>query len=173
MRGAAGQRLALARRAPSSTTNDDDILFQTTGGATANVGFFDNVGDTRRAGIELEPAAGARRLLTWSVEYSYIDATFEDAFVVNSPNHPVPEQDPDGRRLPARTSCWFAAARPFPASREHQRQYRPRLCFTIASVSAPTWCMRSGVFLRGDEATCSTGPTSYAMLNLRGDLSDR
>ena len=36
------------------TVNRDDILFQTTGGAQANVGFFDNVSDTRRQGIELE-----------------------------------------------------------------------------------------------------------------------
>ena len=35
--------------------NDDDILFQTTGGAQANVGFFENVGDTLRAGVELGP----------------------------------------------------------------------------------------------------------------------
>ncbi|HUG72934.1 MAG TPA: TonB-dependent receptor, partial [Steroidobacteraceae bacterium] len=36
------------------TINRDDILFQTTGGAQANVGFFDNVSDTRRRGVELE-----------------------------------------------------------------------------------------------------------------------
>src|SRR5690606_6482482 len=39
-----------------NTVNRDDILFQTTGGAQANVGFFDNVSDTRRRGGELERA---------------------------------------------------------------------------------------------------------------------
>jgi iron complex outermembrane recepter protein len=78
------------------TANEDDILFQTTGGATANVGFFDNVGDTRRAGLELSLSQRLSRL-HWFIEYSLIEATFEEAFVVNSPNHPVLEQDPDGQ----------------------------------------------------------------------------
>ena len=45
--------------------NDDDILFQTTGGSQANVGFFENVGDTLRAGVELglEPAGGPRQMV--------------------------------------------------------------------------------------------------------------
>ena len=37
-----------------NTDNKDDILFQTTGGAQANVGFFSNTADTRRQGLELE-----------------------------------------------------------------------------------------------------------------------
>ena len=76
------------------TVNHDDILFQTTGGAQANVGFFQNVGDTRRAGMELNLSQRISRL-SWFLEYSYLDATFEDAFVVNSPNHPIFEEDPD------------------------------------------------------------------------------
>ena len=44
---------ALACAEVSTPSISDDILFQTTGGPQANVGFFDNVGDTRRAGLEL------------------------------------------------------------------------------------------------------------------------
>ena len=80
-----------------STTNNDDILFQTTGGASANVGFFDNVGDTRRSGIELN-LVQERGPLAWSVEYSYLDASFEDAFVVSSPNHPGADDDGEAGR---------------------------------------------------------------------------
>src|SRR5690606_33806340 len=76
------------------TVTRDDILFQTTGGAQANVGFFDNVSDTRRAGIELGLSHETNRI-RWSFAYSYVDATFEDAFTVNSPNHPVFEDDED------------------------------------------------------------------------------
>jgi outer membrane cobalamin receptor len=44
------------------TINDDDILFQTTGGPQANVGYFANVGDTRRAGIEFSLSQRLSRL---------------------------------------------------------------------------------------------------------------
>jgi outer membrane receptor protein involved in Fe transport len=74
------------------TTNSDDILFISSG-AVANQGYFANVGDTRRQGIEagvsgrqrLGPRAGA---LDWAVYYTFTDATFETAFVAPSATHP-------------------------------------------------------------------------------------
>ena len=80
------------------TVNHDDILFQTTGGAQANVGFFQNVGDTRRAGVELNVSQDLSRV-SWFLNYTYLDATFEDSFVVNSPNHPVFEDDPTAPQI--------------------------------------------------------------------------
>ena len=80
------------------TRNHNDILFQTTGGAQANVGFFDNVGDTLRTGVELSLSQRVERL-RWFFEYTYLEATFDDDFVVNSPNHPVFADAPDSSAI--------------------------------------------------------------------------
>ena len=64
------------------TTNTDDILFQTTGGASSNEGFFANVGDTRRRGFE---ASLRGRLLEGRLHtlasYTYLDATYRTSFL--------------------------------------------------------------------------------------------
>jgi len=65
-------------------TNEDDIIFQTTGRAT---GLFANVEETRRWGLETS-VNGTVGKLDWYVTYSFIEATFEDDFHVQSPNHP-------------------------------------------------------------------------------------
>jgi outer membrane receptor protein involved in Fe transport len=88
-RGAASVRYDLTA---FRTTNSDDILFISSG-AVANQGYFANVGDTRRQGIEagvsgrqrLGPRAGA---LDWALYYTFTDATFETAFVAPSVTHP-------------------------------------------------------------------------------------
>ena len=68
------------------TDLDDDIQFIASGQAAINAGFFQNVGKTRREGIEL--AAGARFSdLTLNLRYSHTDATFRSTFVAASPNN--------------------------------------------------------------------------------------
>src|SRR5690606_24974423 len=59
------------------TTNDDDILF-ISAGALTNEGYFDNVGETRRDGFEANLAIAANDKLSWSLDYTYLDATFRD-----------------------------------------------------------------------------------------------
>ena len=64
------------------TTNADDILFISSG-TVANRGYFANVGDTRRQGVEAS-LIGRRRLaggggsarLEWAIHYTYLDARF-------------------------------------------------------------------------------------------------
>jgi iron complex outermembrane receptor protein len=72
------------------TDVQDDIF----GVATSlSTGFFENIGGTRRQGVEL----GARYTLDkFSVyaNYSLIDATFQSAFALNSPSNPF--QDANG-----------------------------------------------------------------------------
>lgn len=65
------------------TTNEDDILFQTTGRAT---GLFANVDETQRVGFE-GSIGGQIENLNWFVSYSHVDASFQDDFKVLSPNH--------------------------------------------------------------------------------------
>ena len=68
------------------TDLDDDIQFIASGGGALNAGFFQNVGRTRRQGVEL---AGTTHLgrLDLSLRYSHIDATFRSPFVAASPNN--------------------------------------------------------------------------------------
>ena len=68
------------------TDLDNDIQFVASGGGTANIGYFQNVGLTRRQGIEL---MGSTRwgALTLTLRYNHIDATFQSSFVAASPNN--------------------------------------------------------------------------------------
>jgi outer membrane receptor protein involved in Fe transport len=67
------------------TELDNDIQFIASNGAT-NAGFFQNVGSTRRQGIEL---FGATRVgpVEVTVRYNHIDATFRSTFVASSPSN--------------------------------------------------------------------------------------
>jgi len=68
------------------TDLDNDIQFVASGGGGSNVGYFQNVGQTRRQGIEL---MGSARWgdLTLTLRYNHIDATFQSNFVAASPNN--------------------------------------------------------------------------------------
>ena len=75
------------------STNKDDIIFGSTGGISSNEGFFSNVGDTKRVGIELG-LSGLWRQVDWFINYGFLEATFEDQFTILSANHP--ENAPGG-----------------------------------------------------------------------------
>jgi len=139
--------------------NDDDILFQTTGGAQANIGFFENVGDTLRAGLELGIARPAGRV-QWSVSYSLVSATFEDAFNINSPHHPAAAGDaelqvPEGADIPGIPRHQLNAGLDF--------EFDDR--FTMGVDAS----FRSGVHLRGDEVNLLPETPSYTVVNLRAE----
>ncbi|HEY6483897.1 MAG TPA: TonB-dependent receptor [Steroidobacteraceae bacterium] len=62
------------------TLNQDDIQFIAT---TTNSGYFDNVGSTRRQGMDLT-LGGRQGRFKWHLAYSYVDATFQSNFVVSA-----------------------------------------------------------------------------------------
>ena len=68
------------------TRNENDIIWQT--GQTRAHGLFKNIDNTRRLGAEVM-LAGAYRRWRWNINYTWIQATFEDDFDVLSPNHPA------------------------------------------------------------------------------------
>jgi iron complex outermembrane recepter protein len=150
------------------TINQDDILFQTTGGAQANVGFFDNVGDTRRAGLELSVSQRLSRL-TWFVEYSFIQVAFEDSFVVNSPNHPIFDDDPEAPQIVGDSKLEVASGAKIPGIPEHQANLGFDFAFNDRLSFGADVVLRSGVYLRGDEANLLGRTDGYATLNLRGE----
>ncbi|HEY2023147.1 TonB-dependent receptor domain-containing protein, partial [Paraburkholderia sp.] len=69
-----------------STTLDNDIEFVSSNGAGSSQGFFQNVGRTRRQGVEL---AGQSRLgpVTVTTSYSYVDATYQSTWTESSPTN--------------------------------------------------------------------------------------
>jgi outer membrane receptor protein involved in Fe transport len=68
------------------TDLDDDIQFIASGAGAVNAGFFQNVGKTRRQGVELW--GGSRfGALSVNLRYSHTEATFRSTFVAASPNN--------------------------------------------------------------------------------------
>ena len=62
------------------TLNSNDIQFVAT---STNAGYFDNVGSTRRQGLDLA-LGGKEGGLNWHLAYSFVDATFQSSFAVNA-----------------------------------------------------------------------------------------
>ena len=149
------------------TTNRDDILFQTSGGPQANVGFFDNVGDTRRAGIELAISQQLPRL-RWYVEYNLIEATFEDDFVIDSPNHPIFADDDGAAQIVGDEKLQVASGATIPGIPRHQANVGLDFAYSDQLSFGADVVMRSGVYLRGDEVNLLDKTDSYTVLNLRG-----
>jgi len=86
-----GVRLPLGERgrlaaAVFRTNLQDDIQFISSGGAAINAGYFQNIGRTRRQGIEVSAEATVARW-TLAASASYVAATFESPFAVSSPNN--------------------------------------------------------------------------------------
>ena len=87
------------------TENHDDILFISAGNLTSE-GFFKNVGQTRRRGIELGLMGGfIDERVRFATNYTYLDAKFRDGFIASSPNNPSADEDGlitvrNGNRIP-------------------------------------------------------------------------
>jgi len=141
-----------------ATHNEDDILFQSTGGVQSNEGFFDNVGDTRRTGVEAR-LDGEHPITRWYLRYSYVRAAFVDPFTVNSPNNPRSDDDgqlavEDGDRIPGVP--------------EHTLKLGADWTFARVVDLGVGIRYASGVPLRGDEANVLPETDGFATINLRG-----
>ena len=140
--------------------SDDDILFISAGALTSQ-GYFDNVGSTRRQGLELSlrsHAAEAR--LRWFLHATWLRATFEDAFAVPAVHHPLATEGElavaAGRRLPLVPGRLLKAGTTV--------RLHPRLTAKASLLAA------SAQRLRGDEANLAPPLEGYKVLNLRLDL---
>jgi len=123
------------------TLSEDDIVFQTTGGVSSNEGFFQNAADTLRQGLELELAGGADRL-SWYLAYTYLEATYDSAFISSSPNNPASE---DGRLR-------VSAGSEIPGLPEHNLKLGSAFALTEGLSVGVDFRGATGVYLRGDEA---------------------
>ena len=83
------------------TANSDDIQFIA---ATTNSGYFANVGNTRRQGLDLA-LGGQEDKLRWNLSYSLVDATFQSDFGVSAESNSTADANGDilvraGDRIP-------------------------------------------------------------------------
>ena len=142
------------------TTNRNDIVFQSTGRST---GLFANVGDTIRQGVEIA-FAGGWHALDWSASYSYIGATFGDAFAGLSPMHEFANDDgeiqiDDGDRIPG------IPAHQLKLGGDYHVNRRIGLGFDFI--------YNSDQVLRGDESNQLDEIAGYTLLNLRATIQFR
>ena len=154
------------------TLNSDDIQFIAT---TTNSGYFDNVGSTRRQGLDLA-LGGEQGGFKWHLAYSLVDATFQSNFVVSAESNS--SADADGNIL----------VRPgdrIPLIPRHTGRLVLDYDFNRQWDLGGTLIVASGSYLHGDEnnaniaggtngAGAFVSPTgtgwipSYALVNLQG-----
>ncbi len=139
--------------------NNDDIIFGTTGGATANTGFFRNVGDTRRFGTEVGLSGVLKKKLDWYLNYSFVDATFQDSFTTNSANHPL--ADANGK-------IQVQAGDRIPGIPEHSFKLGGLYSFNEKLSVGANMIYNSTQVLRGDESNQLAPVDGYAVVNLNG-----
>jgi len=142
------------------TVNAHDILFQTTGGALSNEGFFANVGDTRRQGLELSLKGHAfERRLDWYANYAHIDATFRTPFAEISAHNPFAD--------PATGLIDVARGDRLPGVPRNALKVGADWHVTLDFSLGGDVVYNSDQFLRGDEANRLAPLGGYATLNLR------
>lgn len=123
------------------STLNDDIQFISASSA-GNLGYFDNVGKTRRKGVELG-AQGKLDKLTLSANYTWMRATFESSMVFHSPSNSSADlvsgdiQVNPGDRMPG-----------IP---EHALKLRAAYDFTPDFTVGMNMMAFGGVYARGDE----------------------
>jgi len=149
------------------TENENDILFKSTGGVVSNSGYFDNVGKTRRQGIELGVFGDAFGRLRYSANYTYMEATFRTPFKVSSPSNPAADANGDiqvkqGDFIPGIPRQMFKVALDYDVIKNMPYLQR--------------WTMGTDViyngsqYLRGDESNQGSKLNAYAVVNLRTEF---
>ena len=151
--------------------SEDDILF-ISDGSTTTEGFFDNVGDTRRRGVELS-LGGTAGPLDYSAHYTYIEAEFRDSFLVSSPNHPL--RDPDDPDDPAARALQVSSGNQLPGVPEHLLRLNTAWHVNDQFTLGATLVSRSDQYFRGDESNTAEKLDGFAIVNVNASyrLTDR
>jgi outer membrane receptor protein involved in Fe transport len=141
------------------TVNSSDILFISSG-MVANQGFFANVGDTRRQGIEAD-LTGRKRIdglrIDWSVHYTLLDATFQTPFTAPSALHP----DAVDGLIEVRAGAHI------PSVPRHVVKLGVSLASALGLSGGVNLVANSSQYVRGDEANLLAPVPGYAVVNAR------
>jgi outer membrane receptor protein involved in Fe transport len=142
------------------TINDDDILF-ISAGALTNQGFFDNVGRTRRDGVEVSLEGETGGGLTWFANYTYLEATFRNDLTVPSPNNPLAVDGEilveTGDRLPLIPGQLLKAGM--------------RVALAPKLTIGGDFLAGADFHMRGDEGNVAGKVGQYAVLNVRAEYA--
>jgi outer membrane receptor protein involved in Fe transport len=138
----------------------DDIQFISSGGAAVNAGFFQNVGKTRRQGLELALSTKWNALAA-SVRYSYVNATFESPFSLNAPSNSTAD---------ANGAIQVRPGDRIPGIPQHNLKLRLQYDFGERASLGTNVIYSSSVFARGDENNQDVNGRvpGYAVVNLDG-----
>lgn len=162
--GARGRPMAAGRAdsfwsvAVYRTELRDDIQFVSAGSGAANAGYFQNIGRTRRIGVELG-AGVPLGPLTIAARYSYTRATFESGFRENSPNNSTAGAD---------GAIDVRAGNRIPAIPAHVIKLRADWIPTTAFALGATLVAAGPQYARGDENNRDAGGRvpGYAVVGL-------
>jgi outer membrane receptor protein involved in Fe transport len=141
-------------------TNEDDILF-ISAGALTNEGYFDNVGRTRRDGVELSISGRPENGSSWFANYSYLNATFHETFAVASANHPAAI---DGE-------IFVDTGDRLPLIPQHLLKAGLRIAITPKAALGGEIIAAASSYYRGDEGNAAEKIDGYAVANLRGEYA--
>ncbi|WP_188689278.1 TonB-dependent receptor [Silvimonas amylolytica] len=140
------------------TDLDNDIGFVSSGGTAINSGYFQNIGKTRRQGLEL---AGSTTVgpFSFNAAYSYIDATYLSSFTENSPSNSSAD---------ANGAIQVNSGNHIPGIPRQTLKLGVDYHFATQWEVAASGILRSDVFARGDENNQDIHGTvpGYAVLNL-------
>jgi outer membrane receptor protein involved in Fe transport len=112
--------------------NSDDIQFISS--TTTGAGFFDNVGKTRRQGIDAA-VNGRFDKLSWNVGYSYVRATYESEFAITNEVNSTAVAD----------EIQVKKGDHIPGIPQHQLKIR------VAYDVTPAWTVGSNIFAFSDQ----------------------
>ncbi|HEY4188217.1 MAG TPA: TonB-dependent receptor [Polyangia bacterium] len=142
------------------TANSNDIIFISSG-MVANQGFFANVGDTRRQGVEASlhgrhPLGGNGARLDWWAHYTYLDATFETPFAAPSQTHPDADMG----------SISVAKGAHLPSIPAHVGKLNAMYSSAFGLAVGAAVIANTSQFYRGDEANLLAPLPGYVVVNL-------
>lgn len=144
------------------TNLDNDIQFISSGGGATSAGYFKNVPQTRRQGVELglDGRAGPVEL---NAHYTYLEATFQTPLILDSPNNSAAAP----LSCPTCTEIQVRPGDRIPGIPRHVVKLRAEYMGTRYSV-AIEGLGQSNVFARGDESNQDVnGPIpGYILINM-------
>ncbi|BCG63579.1 MAG: iron complex outermembrane recepter protein [Methyloprofundus sp.] len=139
-----------------NTTNHNDIIFQSAGGANS-AGYFANVGKTRRQGVELGLSTAFFDRWRLSLNYSFIDARFLTPYTSQSPNHPYADDNGD---------IQVSSGDHIPSIPQHIVKFATDVDVIDSWTIGMNLIFNGEQFLRGDEANLDAPLNDFTVVNL-------
>ena len=136
----------------------DDLQFISANGVALNAGFFQNVGTTRRQGLELD-LRGRIEAITAALHYSFVDAAYHTGFIANSPANSSAD---------ANGAITVQRGNRIPGVARHSLKLRLDADATSDWRIGASLLVASGVYARGDDNNLDANGRvpGYAVVNL-------